>query len=103
MFAIAAGLKETERNILRKLQERPLSMVDLGIKLGYRTITGNVRKALHRLHGLGLVALTIPEKPQSKKQKRRLTEQGIKILASLDAPGHAEGRPGPADRKWLSP
>jgi ATP-dependent DNA helicase RecG len=61
-------------------------MTDLGVKLGYRTITGNVRKALHRLQELGLVALTIPEKPQSKHQKRRLTEQGKKILGSLDTP-----------------
>ncbi|HEV3257969.1 MAG TPA: hypothetical protein VG013_13870 [Gemmataceae bacterium] len=53
--------------------------------LGYRTITGNVRKALDRLDELGLIALTVPEKPRSKNQKRRLTERGKKILATLDA------------------
>ena len=85
VVTLVAGLNDTERRILRQLDRTPLSKADLISKLGYRKITGHVRKALDRLDQLGLIALTIPDKPQSKSQKRRLTDRGKIALTSLDA------------------
>ena len=84
LVTLAADLNDTERRLLHALQGQPLAKADLVAALGYRTITGHVRKALDRLDELGLIALTVPEKPRSKNQKRRLTERGKKMLATLD-------------------
>ncbi|HLJ95763.1 MAG TPA: ATP-binding protein [Gemmataceae bacterium] len=85
LVSLAADLNDTERRLLHALAGQPLAKADLVTALGYRTITGNVRKALDRLDGLGLIAFTVPAKPRSKSQKRRLTERGKKILATLHA------------------
>lgn len=83
LVTVAAHLNDTERRLLHALRGPPLAKADLVAALAYRTITGNVRKALDRLDELGLITLTVPEKPRSKNQKHRLTERGKKILATL--------------------
>ena len=69
-------LSKTEREILLALIEEPKSSAHLAEALGYKRITGNVRNALARLQNAGLIALTIPERPNSKHQKRQLTAKG---------------------------
>ena len=71
--------------ILRSLQARPLSKAELVAALGYHSMTGHIHKALDRLDSLGLIALTIPDKPRSKSQKRRLTAKGRRFLEGVDA------------------
>jgi DNA-binding PadR family transcriptional regulator len=50
--------------------------------LGYPQPTGNFKKALAKLLDAGLIEMTIPDKPNSRLQKYRLTPKGQKVLAS---------------------
>lgn len=49
---------------------------DLARVAGYQTRTGNFKKGLQRLVELGLVELTIPDKPTSSRQRYRITPKG---------------------------
>jgi ATP-dependent DNA helicase RecG len=46
------------------------------IRLGYSQKTGNYKVAMDKLATLNLIERTIPEKPNSRLQKYRLTTQG---------------------------
>jgi len=74
------ALSETERQILRVCLDHPLSKQEILQALGYETLCGHVKKALQRLTELNLLAYTIPEKPNSRNQKRKLTGKG-RIIA----------------------
>lgn len=49
---------------------------------GYRTRTGNFKKGLQYLTDANLLALTIPNKPNSSLQKYRLTAKGRELITS---------------------
>ena len=48
---------------------------------GYSSRTGNFKKGLQRLLDYKLLELTVPDKPNSRLQKYRLTEKGRRVLA----------------------
>ena len=50
---------------------------------GYSSRTGNFKKGLQRLIDSRFLELTIPDKPNSRLQKYRLTAAGRKLLSSL--------------------
>ncbi|PIU19332.1 MAG: hypothetical protein COT18_08040 [Elusimicrobia bacterium CG08_land_8_20_14_0_20_59_10] len=50
---------------------------------GYRNRTGNFKKGLQRLVDEHFVELTIPDKPNSRLQKYRLTDKGRQVLTMI--------------------
>ena len=50
---------------------------------GYGSRTGNFKKGLQRLLDYHLLELTIPDKPQSRLQKYRLTDKGRQLVAAI--------------------
>lgn len=78
-------LNETERRIVAALRHGPKATHEIAEALGSRGLTGAIKVALQRLQKLGLIALTIPKRPRSRNQKRRLTEVGKQLAASAKA------------------
>ncbi len=70
-------LTETERQILVFLESTPRSRPEMAEMLGMKSRrSGHLTKSVDRLRKLGLAELTIPDKPQSRNQKMRITEKG---------------------------
>lgn len=65
---------------LKALAGGAKSRAEIVVAIGYRTLTGNLKKALDRLNDLGMIALAIPNKPNSRLQKRAITPQGKRAL-----------------------
>ena len=76
-------LTETEGRILVYLTTIPRSRPELAEFLGVKSgRSGHLKKSLERLRRFGLADLTIPDKPQSRHQKMRITEKGRAWLAA---------------------
>jgi len=60
---------------------------ELLLVAGYRSRTGNFKKDLQRLVEEHLLELTIPDKPNSRLQKYRLTEKGRHVLIGIEGGG----------------
>ena len=73
-------LSEMERRIIRALRHGPRSVPEILADLGHGSLSGAVKNALRHLDELGLIALTIPEKPRSRNQKRQLTIKGQRAV-----------------------
>jgi ATP-dependent DNA helicase RecG len=74
---------ETEKRVLSALRSGPLTAQELLALFGLERMVGHLQKALNRLQERGLIEFTIPDKPRSKNQKRRLTARGEQIAATL--------------------
>ena len=66
--------------LLAAINTGPRSNQEILNQLGYSSLSGNVKKALQRLTDHSLIAFTIPDKPNSKNQKRKITPKGIRLL-----------------------
>jgi ATP-dependent DNA helicase RecG len=66
--------------ILSACSVLPLSSAEIAYKLGHKQLSGNLRKALPYLRNAGLLQYTIPEKPNSRLQRYRLTAKGRALL-----------------------
>jgi len=68
----AHDLSKTEKQILEACQDSPLSSSQLLDVLGYKSRTGNFKKALSSLLHKKLLVRTIPNAPRSGKQKYKI-------------------------------
>ncbi len=66
--------------ILSTCSTSPLSSAEIANALGHKQLSGNLRKAIPQLRIGGLLQYTIPEKPNSRLQRYRLTAKGRALL-----------------------
>jgi ATP-dependent DNA helicase RecG len=73
-------LSVTEKHILNACEGQPCTAKELLAAAGYSQRTGNFKRAMERLLSLGLMVYTLPDTPQSRLQKYRLTALGRQWL-----------------------
>lgn len=73
-------MTDVENAVLDVCSKKPQATNDLLRALGYRTRTGNFKRAINHLLEIGYLKMTIPDKPRSKNQKYRLTQKGQDFL-----------------------
>ena len=69
-----------EGRILALLEEDSLSVSLLSKRLGQKRVSGQLKIVLKKLLSDSLIEFTIPDKPNSRLQKYRLTEKGVEYL-----------------------
>jgi ATP-dependent DNA helicase RecG len=72
-----SGSESVRDRILNALRKNALSRSEIAAIIGHKSITGAVRRALNQLMDSGVVEYTIPEKPQSRLQKYRISSQVV--------------------------
>jgi ATP-dependent DNA helicase RecG len=75
-------LSAAEVSVLRFVAEQSRNRREIGEHLGLKSRSGHFYKVIDSLRNLGLIELTIPDKPQSKNQRMRITRQGRAWLGS---------------------
>lgn len=76
------ALTDAERQILAFLENTAKSRSAIADHLGLKSRSGHLYKSLHNLREINLIELTIPDKPQSRDQKMRITDAGRRWLAA---------------------
>ena len=71
-----------DQRVLALLVDGPMSKSAIARGLGHRSVSGGLNRVVRRLRHDGLVEYTLPEKPNSSRQKYRITPPG---LLSLEA------------------
>jgi ATP-dependent DNA helicase RecG len=71
--------------VLSHLTTAPLSKDALSAALVHKEISGQLNKVIRVLLGDQTIEYTIPEKPNSRMQKYRLTEKGKALLKGTKA------------------
>jgi ATP-dependent DNA helicase RecG len=70
-------------SILQALGKRSLSANDLTEILGLRSKTGAFKRTIKEMMDRNIIEYTIPDKPNSRLQKYRLTDAGNHLLKSM--------------------
>ena len=79
-----SGQESLERRVLVLLAARPLSRSAIADGLGRRSVSAGLNRVIHRLLKDGRAEYTVPNKPNSRLQKYRITQAGH---AALEEPG----------------
>jgi len=69
-----------DRRVLALLQPQDLGKAEISVHLGQKEVSGQLNKVIRVLMGQGLIEYTLPDKPNSRLQKYRLTPEGEKAL-----------------------
>ena len=75
-----SGLESLGQRILALLLAVPLSKSAVAGSLGHRSVSAGLNRVIRRLLQDGLVAYTVPDKPNSRLQKYRITRAGQSAL-----------------------
>lgn len=77
---LESGLESIIRKSLALLNSGALSRSELAAALGHKSISGKLNLRIRQMLDGGLIERTIPEKPNSRLQKYRLTQCGRAML-----------------------
>ena len=78
-----SGLESLGQRILALLLAQPLSKSAVAGGLGHQSVSAGLNRVIRRLLQDGLVAYTVPDKPNSRLQKYRITRAGQSVLDEL--------------------
>ena len=82
--SITSGQESLERRVLALLAAESLSRSAIAGGLGHRSVSAGLNRVIHRLLKDGRAEYTVPNKPNSRLQKYRITQAGH---AALEEPG----------------
>ena len=68
----ALCINVTEKEIVKLLSKKVMSKKEIALKIGYKSITGNIKRAFQRLLKEGIIKYTLPNKPNNRNQKYKL-------------------------------
>ena len=66
------------------LDVQPYGKAELAKALGHSTVSGALHKQIRRLLELRLIEMTMRDKPQSRLQRYRLTEEGRQLFEQAE-------------------
>lgn len=66
--------------VMLLLSEAEAGKAELAKRLGHKSVSGELNKQIKRLLALDFVGMTLPDKPNSRLQKYRLTKSGHELL-----------------------
>jgi ATP-dependent DNA helicase RecG len=78
-----------ENRVLHILVTKPASKAEISAQLGQKEVSGHLNKVVRDLLTDKTIEYTLPDKPNSRLQKYRLTERGLTLLADKNTKGLA--------------
>ena len=73
-------LTETQAAVLKTLENENLTRKEIFAAIGMSGDSRSFKRNVEPLLTAGLIEMTIPDKPNSKLQKYRITQKGISVL-----------------------
>ena len=77
------SFSEIQIKILSILSKNVASKTEIATELGYKSISGNIKRAFNELLDKSLIEYTIPQKPNSKNQKYLITQKALENLKAV--------------------